>query len=386
MSYRRDRSRSRRYVPRRSVARHSPAQGWRSRRQTLRRRSQGPPWGVIGAALGIVIGVGVIAFLVVRALSPSEAAPTPTSIASLPPVTPSSTIVRLPTITAALSPTAAKPKLTPKPLSSPTPPISATSPPLNLPTLQQYMLTLINEDRTVAGLGPVSWDPTASLAAQSHAEEMANYSYVSHWNLNGHGPSYRYSQAGGLDAVQENVYVYWHRYVDGRPAPIEDWKDVIRQAQAELMESPGHRANILSPEHTDVGIGIAYNSESGNVHLTQLFVNHYIQLMPLPTRVTLGQQITLQGRVGSGISNPLLNLAYGPFPEPLGIAELNSTGAFVAQAQIYDTANLEVRQDGYLEHVLTFDNEGLPGLYYIRIWVNSEHGEVLANEIVVEVR
>lgn len=380
MSYRRDRRSSTRRPSGRAIARR-PSTTYRERSfrssSYPRQRPRGPQLLIILLAL---VATGLLltgVFLSVQVFDPSDPRPT-----SLPVVSPSVTLLA----GVAGIPTAQSHTVAPAPSSTflsmetPAPPF------LNLPRLQNLMVSLINQDRAAAGLESVSWDETAGLAAQLHSEEMASYGYTSHWNLDGYGPPFRYSQAGGLDAAQENVYMYWHRYEDGQPVPISNWEAVVRQAQSSLMESSGHRANILAPEHTHVGIGIAYNPNTGDVRLAQLFVNRYVQLMSLPKRAKLGQQVTLQGRVRAGGDSPLLNLAYEPFPEAMSIAELNSTSFFASKAEIYDAAELQVRPDGYFEHSLVLDNEQLPGLYYINIWVDSQHGEVLANEVVVEVR
>jgi uncharacterized protein YkwD len=264
------------------------------------------------------------------------------------------------------------------------PPAGGSSP--DFEALKGQMLELINDDRAAAGLALVEVDPVAARAAQAHAEEMARHGFMSHWNLAGHGPPYRYSQAGGLDAAQENVYMYWQRYDDGQPAPITDWPEVIRQAEISLMDSPGHRDNILAPEHTHVGLGLAYNADTGDMRLDQLFTNHYVQLEPLPLQMALGQPITLRGQLLPGAQKPLLNLAYEPFPQPMTVAELNQTDTYSSPAEIYDAADLEPDANGRFEKQVRLDNNGQPGLYYIRIWIEGQYGEILANEIVVEVR
>ena len=165
----------------------------------------------------------------------------------------------------------------------------------DLAALAQRMLELVNADREANGLQPVAWDATAAAAGQKHSEEMAQFGYMSHWNMDGYGPEYRYSRAGGLDMSQENVYRLVHQWEDGRGAPIDDWEQVVADAQAALMNSPGHRANILAPEHTHLGVGIAYNAATGNVAIAQEFVNRYVTIEPLPQRAQPGDRLVLRG-------------------------------------------------------------------------------------------
>jgi hypothetical protein len=49
----------------------------------------------------------------------------------------------------------------------------------------------------------------------------------------------------------------------------------VGEAHAALMNSPGHRANVMSPQATHVGIGVAFGSEVGGhreLFVTQLFI------------------------------------------------------------------------------------------------------------------
>jgi uncharacterized protein YkwD len=282
------------------------------------------------------------------------------------------------------------------PLTEPAPPAVSEAPtesPTPFPTsslfdreaLQQEMLDLINDDRAAAGLDPVAWDETAALAAQAHAIDMARHGYLSHWDREGHDPFYRYSQMGGLDTAQENVYLFWQRYDDGSPVPVDDWSRVVRDAQVQLMASPGHRDNILAPSHTHVGIGIAYNPETGDVRIAQLFVDDYVDLEALPLEVSVAEEIQISGLLHPGASQPLLNLAYEPFPEPMTVEALNQTGAFASETEAYDALPLPV-ENGRFGRSVHLGYEGRPGLYHVRVWVETEHGTVLASNVVIEVR
>ena len=250
--------------------------------------------------------------------------------------------------------------------------------------LRWVMLEAINADRSTQGLPPVAWDETAARAGQAHAEEMASAGYFSHWDLSGHGPDYRYAQAGGQDAVLENIYTYWYRYDNGQPAPIEDWEGVIRAAQASLMQSPGHRQNILDPAHTHVGVGIAYHAVTGDVRITQEFINRYVVLRPLPASVALGTDIVLQGELLPGASEPLINLAYEPFPQPLSLETLGTTGTFISPAEIYEAIHPEADEQRF-EATFPLNYEGRAGLYHVRVWVQVVGQRVPAVDAIVAV-
>lgn len=247
------------------------------------------------------------------------------------------------------------------------------------------MLTLVNQDRQANGLTSVAWDEAATAASLTHAEEMARFGYLSHWNLEGQGPDYRYTLAGGLDHVRENVHLYWHSPGAG-PDSREAWGTLIREAQQSLMESPLHRDNILAPEHTHVGIGIAYNADTGHLTIAQEFVDHYVTLQPLPSRASLGEAIVIQGRLEAAAINPLINLAYEPFPAALTVAELRTTGTYKSPAEIYEMVPLSADAGGRFSQSVMLDNKGQTGLYHVRVWVETEFGQVLAADVIVGVQ
>jgi len=258
----------------------------------------------------------------------------------------------------------------------------------DLAALALRLLEFVNVDRAAAGLAPVAWDPIAAQAGQEHSEEMADLGYLSHWNLDGYGPEHRYSFVGGLDFVQENVYRLVHRWADGSGAPIEDWEKVLVDAQAALMDSPGHRANILAPEHTHLGVGIAYRADTGTVSIAQEFVNRYVQVEPLPRRARPGDRVILRGTLLPGSADPLVNIAYEPFPAPMTLDALNQTGTYTPAAQHLAVPPVQVGADGRFVSEYTLDAGAAPGLYHILVWVEiaAAAERVPALDAVIEVQ
>lgn len=328
----------------------------------------------------VLVVLGGLIALVMQAIRPSAPAVTPTIVIAQKTTLPPSVILTTQATAIAL------PTLSPPTIPSPIPTPLITPQHLNLPALQQFMLQLINKDRRSHGLSTVAWDKTAAVAGQAHAEDMARYGYTSHWNLNGHGPDYRYSQAGGLDSVRENVYSYYRRYSDDRPAPITDWDTVIREAESNLMRSPGHRDNILAAGHTHVGAGIAYNPHTGEVRIAQEFVNHYVGLETLPLRAMIGDIITVEGQLLSDLSELLLSVAYEPFPASMTVTDLNETGAYVSPAESFFTSRLLTGEGGRFSQPVTLDHQGQPGLYHVQVYGNIASEQVQAVDVVVEVK
>ena len=249
-------------------------------------------------------------------------------------------------------------------------PASPVAQPFQVDRLQNKLLELINQDRSAAGLTPVVWDEIAAEAGQRHAEEMAELGYLSHWNFDGYGPDYRYSLVGGLHMAQENVFSYSKRTEDGRAVPVTDWEDLAVTAQASLMASEGHRNNILAPEHTHVGIGVAYQSTTGEFRVAQEFVNQYIDLQPPPLRVTGGERFVVQGTLREGVLNPVINLAYEGYPSPLSLEDLGSRDTYRSPAIFLQEIPFQLNgRDLVFEMEIPPDS--LSGLYHLRIWVDT---------------
>ena len=267
------------------------------------------------------------------------------------------------------------------PLSLSPPPTTQTDHGYDPQVLQEYMLNLINQDRQTNGLQPVAWDQVAADAGQRHAEDMLAWGYFSHWNTQGWGPDHRYSLAGGQHAVMENLHTFSYVYADGRGVAIEDWPEVIWNAQAGLMNSPGHRANILDPAHTHVGIGMAYDPDAGQFRLAQEFTNHYVTLdTPLPASAPPGSRLQLQGQVnGENLSRLLFSLAYEPFPEPLSLEDLAQRSTYMSSAESVEVRGLEM----VFDEVTTLGDPS--GLYHIRLFVDIAGQQALVLDHIVSV-
>ncbi len=250
--------------------------------------------------------------------------------------------------------------------------------PPNLAALQAQALDLINQSRSAAGLAPVAWDAAAAELAQSHAEDMLAGQFFSHWNRDGYGPDQRAALVAGMtDAVFENIHSYGRSFEDGQPAPIEDWPQRVLDAHNGLMDSPGHRRNIMDPAHTGVGVGIAYRPEIGELRLVQEFVNQYVELDPLPAELSVGAEVEISGRLLNGASDPLINLAYEPMLAPLSAAELARTSTYRSAAQFFSAPRTTV--DGDRFHTQAFmDRNGETGLYHVWVFVTVDGQQALA--------
>lgn len=106
----------------------------------------------------------------------------------------------------------------------------------------QALLDEMNAYRSAAGLGPLQLDQRLNLAAGDRIRDMYAQGYFDHVAPDGTQPfvwvtrrAYRYRSVG------ENLAA-------GYPT--------VRQVVAGWMRSPGHRANILTPQFVDVGLAV----------------------------------------------------------------------------------------------------------------------------------
>ena len=157
------------------------------------------------------------------------------------------------------------------------------------------MLQLINEARAEAGVPPVTLGD--NIAAQLHAQSPIKDCSCSHWGLDGLKPYMRYSLAGGYQSNAENGIgpgCYCLTDDDGyaRISVMEE----IESAMHGLMESPGHRDNILNKHHKKVNLGLAWDKY--RFQAVQHFEGDYVEFDQLPS--IGGDILSFSGRVKNG--------------------------------------------------------------------------------------
>lgn len=106
---------------------------------------------------------------------------------------------------------------------------------------EAQMFADVNRERTKRGLAALQADPQLLVLARSYAAKMFKEGYFSHYTPEGKSPFDRMTEAG---------VTYTHAGENLALAPSEPL------AHQGLMNSPGHRANILSPNYKKVGIGV----------------------------------------------------------------------------------------------------------------------------------
>jgi len=100
----------------------------------------------------------------------------------------------------------------------------------------------VNAERAAFDLPDLVWDESAATAAYAHSWDMDARDYFDHVSPDGLDAGDRMEAAG----------VEWVAYGENIAMGYQNPSEVV----AAWMQSPGHRANILNPSFTHVGVGI----------------------------------------------------------------------------------------------------------------------------------
>lgn len=151
----------------------------------------------------------------------------------------------------------------------------------DLAAAEAHALMLLNGDRRELGLPPLVLDALLSDVARGHSEEMRDNDFFAHLSATTGLAGDRLERAGyRASAHGENLAL----------------NDSVYEAQASLLESVGHRRNIINTSLTHVGIGLAKSKgSSGHTswHLTQLFAR---KVLPFDTEAATREFL---GRINS---------------------------------------------------------------------------------------
>ncbi|MBI5277048.1 MAG: CvpA family protein [Burkholderiales bacterium] len=125
------------------------------------------------------------------------------------------------------------------------------------PDLEERMLDMVNAERAEHGLKPLQADRELQQVARAHSRDMFARGYFSHVSPEGEDLRDRLDEAHARYlAAGENLAL-------AQTLPI---------AHQGLMNSPGHRENILRPQFGHLGIGVLDGGSHG-LMVTQNFRN-----------------------------------------------------------------------------------------------------------------
>lgn len=122
---------------------------------------------------------------------------------------------------------------------------------------EYQLFDLTNAERVTHGLSVLNWDDGVRQTARSHSADMAENHYFNHTNQQGLSPSGRMERDGiAFRGAGENI-------ASGQMSSIF--------AHEGLMNSLGHRENILHRDYQFLAIGVAFDDEK-TPYYTENFV------------------------------------------------------------------------------------------------------------------
>ena len=133
---------------------------------------------------------------------------------------------------------------------------SASASQVSKRVLVRATLCVLNHERAKHGLRKLRLDKRLSRAARMHSAAMARHSFFSHNSRNGSSFVERIRRSGYLRGARN-----WS--VGENIAWGSGSRSAVRSIARAWMNSPGHRANILSRSFRAIGIGISYGTPAG---------------------------------------------------------------------------------------------------------------------------
>lgn len=150
--------------------------------------------------------------------------------------------------------------------------VTAPAPPSpSLVAIEEELIALVNREREGRGLGALVPDAHLTAAARGHSREMCDLAYFDHRSPTEglYTPLDRFRRAlaeGGAPEppnllLGENIY------------HISELNHVYNVAfgHRAIMASPSHRAAILEPRYTRIGVG-AHRDARGELWATEMFL------------------------------------------------------------------------------------------------------------------
>lgn len=131
--------------------------------------------------------------------------------------------------------------------------------PLILEGFEYQLFDLTNAARVNHGLNILTWNNLVKFTARNHSLDMAENKFFDHTNLEGQSP---------FDRMQEDDVVFTYA---GENLAYGQLSSIF--AHEGLMNSEGHRENILRDEFEFLGVGVAFNDKSQPYYTENFYAN-----------------------------------------------------------------------------------------------------------------
>ena len=123
------------------------------------------------------------------------------------------------------------------------------------------IVRLVNEYRAANGLGPVTLKEDLSKTARYKSKAMIQYNYFSHDNPQLGGMSFASMMRNHFKVPYSGISENLHMAARGNTYAT------AQEIMTSWKNSPGHNANMLKPEWTYIGVGVATSPISGSTYM-----------------------------------------------------------------------------------------------------------------------
>jgi Cysteine-rich secretory protein family len=120
---------------------------------------------------------------------------------------------------------------------------------------EKQIFDQVNQERQNAGLAALEWNDRVAEAARSHAEALSQNNELSH-------------QYPGEPTLPERLAATGIRFTQAAENVAKT--DHLEDVHLSLMNSPGHRANMLNPGYNAAGVGVV--ERAGIIYVAQDFI------------------------------------------------------------------------------------------------------------------
>ena len=131
----------------------------------------------------------------------------------------------------------------------------------DLDSAENEIFQLINRQRSRSRLEILNWDDDLADLARDYSQEMADENFFSHRDRRGRDVADRAERSGirRWTKIGENLF-----FCDG-------FRNFSNLAVSGWLKSASHRKNMLAPDWTKTGIGVAQD-RNGRIYITQIFI------------------------------------------------------------------------------------------------------------------
>jgi Cysteine-rich secretory protein family len=182
-----------------------------------------------------------------------------------------------------------------------------------------------NQNRLQNNLPALQTNPLLQAAAQDKANDMVANDYFAHTSPSGVTPWYWFEKVGySFSYAGENLAVNF-----------SDSDDVTNA----WMNSPEHRANILNPDYTDIGMATAQGTFDGHpaTYVVELFGTPAIQPLAF---VNTASAAELPSGTPAPAANPV-SVAATPAPKPAPAPKPTPAPVVIASSSSENTSSAE---------------------------------------------